>query len=113
MPQFFFQVAEDQEPNPKLIANANDILVCLREWKFQQDHLCDPALANDFLDFIGSAQDRHSIFGLVDFFIADQTDSAQPDLGFALQPIAQLDCSAAGADQKSFFFAPENTARQK
>src|SRR5437867_11125864 len=91
MPEPFLQIADDEEPDAELIADANNIAVDLGgERKLQQNDLGDATLAVYFLQIAGVAQNRNSVFGLVDFFIANQTDSAQPNFCFASYQVAQL-----------------------
>ncbi len=114
MSKLFLQIAQNEKPDAELIADANDVLVGLGEkWKLEQDYLGDSVFANHFLDLIGRAKHRDSVVAVVDLFIGDQTDRAQTDLGFALQPIAQLRGPVARTDEHCFFFPPENASRQE
>ncbi len=116
MPQLFLQIADNDEPDAELIANANDIAVDLgEERELQQNDLGDAELPNYLLEFFAGAENRDSVFGLVDLLIADQTDGAQPDLGLTTEPLSQLGRFAAGTHQQSFFIpsAGEDSACQK
>src|SRR5438270_2636745 len=64
VPKFFFQIAQDQQTNAKLVANLNDVLVCIGEKReFQEDNLSDSAFSNHFLDFLRLAEDGNTGVG--------------------------------------------------
>ena len=116
MSQLFLQIADNEQPDAELIADANNIAVDLgEEGKFQQNDLGDAKLPDYFLEFAGAAENRYSIFGPVDLFFTNQSDGAQSDFCFASQPAAKLSCFTRRTYQESFLFAQprENSARQK
>src|SRR5690348_4130064 len=65
---------------------------------------------NHLLDLIRLAEDRHAISRLVDVFLANQTDRSQTDLGFSVQPLAELFGAATRADEQRFVFGSKNPA---
>src|SRR2546430_10990909 len=112
MAQSFFQIAQDKEANAELIANLDDVLVGFgKKRKLEQDNLSDVVLANDVFELI--AFPEHGNSHVVDLIVVrEQTDRAQTDLGFALQPLPQLRCALAGTDEQRFIFAAKNSPRQ-
>src|SRR5438270_11772005 len=61
VPKFFFEIAQDQQTNAKLVANLDDVLVCIGEKReFQKDDLSDSAFSNDLLDFVRPAEDGNT-----------------------------------------------------
>lgn len=114
MSQLFLQIADNEQPDAELIADANNIPVDLgEERKLQQNDLGDAELPNYFLEFAGGAENRNSVFGPVDLFVTNQSDGAQSDFCFASQPAAKLSCFTRRTYQESFLFAQprENSAR--
>ena len=56
MPELFLQIADDEEPDAELIADANNVAVDLgEERKLQQNDLGDATLADYFLQIAGDA----------------------------------------------------------
>src|SRR6202011_845269 len=57
--QFFFEITDDKQAHPELIADPNNVPVNFsEERKLQEDHLGDAALANDVFQIVGRAQHR-------------------------------------------------------
>jgi len=112
MSQLFLQIADNEQPDAELIAHANNVLIGLGEGKLKQDYLGDAALANDLHELVRRTEHGNSLFGLVNLFIRNQTDCAEPDLGFAPEPIAELSCFLRGTDQQCFLVVLEDAARQ-
>ena len=91
MPELLCQIADDEQANAELVANANNIPAhFVEEREFQQDHLGNAVSSDNLFELIGSAEDGNSVLCFVDVFVANQTDRAQTDLSFSPQPAPKL-----------------------
>ena len=109
MAQPFFQIAQDEQADAKLIANLDDVLVRFgKEWEFEENDLSNVVIADDLFEVLGPSEEWNS--RIVDLFVVrNQTDGPQTDFGFALKPFTQLRGSLARADQKCFVFPTKNS----
>ncbi len=73
------------------------------ERELQQNDLGDAELPYHLLQLVVGAENRDSIFRLIDLFIADQTGGTQPDLGLTTEPVSQLGRFTGRTNQQSFF----------
>ena len=65
MAQFFFEIADDEETNTEVIADADDVAVDFREEReLQHDDLRDAVLNDDLLEIIGIAENGNAVLGL-------------------------------------------------
>ena len=90
MTQSFLQIAQDEKADAELIANLNHTLVRFgKEREFEENDLSDLVIANDLLQLLRPAEQRHS--HIVDLIVVgNQTNRAQTNLGFTLEPLAEL-----------------------
>src|ERR1700736_4543304 len=108
----FLEVAQNKQTNTDVIANMDHILVCFAQREFEQDDLGDASVANNALELLGCAEQRHVVSRRVDALITNNPNGPKTDLGFAPQPIPQRDCLFWRSHQQSSFLAPENAAGQ-
>src|SRR5688572_25935014 len=116
MPQLFLEIADDEQPDPEVIANPDDVPVDLGEkGELQHDDLRDPALDDDLFEVVGIAQHRDAVLGFFDFLVADEADRPQTDVRLAPQPAAQLRGFGGRSHQNRFFLARtrENSPGEK